>query len=206
MKGQRAIYSLFLKEKLKEEKAKEMADSPVNLSQVSHHVHHFFWKFYILRHWKPLIFCFWFFLTFLLKLFQTNMQQKKIPTHWPFIQLKLSSLGTKALEPHMRFYIFTKLIISQNWIYFVLIIQYQNQRHMTKLDPEKHLALYHFYNWCSLPQLLIVSLSCSLFSMLCCAHMYVVSQIHVLLGWFFLWGKMWFLFSDFYDLTYYYTF
>ncbi|KAK7809243.1 hypothetical protein U0070_025652, partial [Myodes glareolus] len=35
--GQQAIYSLFLKEKLKEEKQKEMADSPVNLSQVSHH-------------------------------------------------------------------------------------------------------------------------------------------------------------------------
>ncbi|XP_041509495.1 zinc finger protein 54-like [Microtus oregoni] len=31
--GQQAIYSLFLKEKLKDEKQKEMADSPVNLSQ-----------------------------------------------------------------------------------------------------------------------------------------------------------------------------
>lgn len=40
MKVQQAIYSLFLKERLKEEKQQEMVDSPVNMSQVSSHVHY----------------------------------------------------------------------------------------------------------------------------------------------------------------------
>lgn len=40
MKVQQAIYSLFQEERLKEEKQQEMVDSPINMPQVSSHVHY----------------------------------------------------------------------------------------------------------------------------------------------------------------------
>lgn len=95
MKEQKSHLFIVPEEKCKEGKDKEMAGSPVNLSQVSGHVHYFSKKCYSLRYWKPLI-VFLLFYNYIVKMLQINNQNytlkftraKDYITHCTFMQLE----------------------------------------------------------------------------------------------------------------------
>lgn len=156
-----------------------MAGCPVNLSQVSGHVHYFSQKCYSLRYWKPLIF-FLLFYNYIVKMLQINNQNytlkftraKDYITQCTFMQLK-QSLGSEVLEPRILFYSFN---IQYILIYLSTIKKSIKQKTGDRIRGRKAISFISFFitgvHFLHLvpPHPLIFNVSCSFLSMFYCTH------------------------------------